>query len=657
MTMFNRYVFLCISFVYGLHCQENSSPACTIANLATTSICDIKKQYAHNPAEGDYWVGVKILNGLGVPEPNPETAFKFFLRGRQFSDSTMALLQICRAGFCNIPTLEEQLLTLEREADEGNVPTFNLLYILAQSNTLPATLTTRINNFLDQVVRKNPKLLYDSATNIAATLNKEAQFSIKNVTSAKKTWFEILQKLDEEYHFLPATILIGDIYKDGLLPVKKPNPQRALEYYLKAANRGSAHAQYLVAIFYLQGKVTRDAAQALTFMEKSAAQNFSLALYNMGVFYLQGTMVPQDLRKTFSYFERAANLNNSDAMLALGKLAFNGLTPECLENNDPNYEKAFNLIKKAYDLGDKVAAFDLAFFYKTGIHVPQDLDKAQQLYQEVLNSSDDYSAFNSIARMYEFGIGTDKDLEKAREYYTRIIEVGNVFYQRHLDRVINKIQTAALKTDAPGQHAEVIEIPEISQQHQRGRTSSTRHTQRVSPEQIARDRRRSDENKFKDKLNETFVFPDESKITDVNFEQLQLTITRPSDETQAILEINQGKINKKRRKKVKKFDYQPRVDAWFAQLPEAALLDDNEYASMIRHAFPQMVDAIAQLFGYRTIANDRLTLAINGTLIPGKTKMELPGTFIYGYNDTTATPSVYHRFLHKKESYARTTGA
>ena len=101
----------------------------------------------------------------------------------------------------------------------------------------------------------------------------------------------------------------------------------AYDYFLRAANKGIADAQYAVAQYLSNGTggIVRDPAQARRWLIKAARQNFDTAQYDLGQWYLHGIGGERDLDKAFSWTLRAARAGNIAAQAAVAKLYWGAL--------------------------------------------------------------------------------------------------------------------------------------------------------------------------------------------------------------------------------------------------------------------------------------------------------------------------------------------
>ena len=162
------------------------------------------------------------------------------------------------------------------------------------------------------------------------------------------------------------------------------NKTVALEYYLKAAEGGSAPAMTAVGNIYLEGEAgEKDADKALDWFKKAAALGNSIATNNIGYIY---------------------------------------------EQRDEN-ELALEWYGKAVEMDqdDTVPLRNLAFTYaKVG-----EVDKEIELYKKAVERGD-IDAMNSLADLYF----DNEDFVEAEEYYEQAAKLGNVEAMANLGRML-----------------------------------------------------------------------------------------------------------------------------------------------------------------------------------------------------------------------------
>jgi TPR repeat protein len=97
-----------------------------------------------------------------------------------------------------------------------------------------------------------------------------------------------------------------------------PSDPRSRNMLIKAAESGSAEAQYQLGLMLADGVGgSKDDVTARAWFEKAAAQDHPGALQQMGDFAISGRGGPQDAGAAKAYYEKAAALGNEDAKAAL----------------------------------------------------------------------------------------------------------------------------------------------------------------------------------------------------------------------------------------------------------------------------------------------------------------------------------------------------
>lgn len=104
----------------------------------------------------------------------------------------------------------------------------------------------------------------------------------------------------------------------------------AYPYFLGAAEKGIADAQYAVSQILANGAVgiDPDPAEARSWLIRAARQNFDTAQYDLGNWYLRGIGGERDLERAFAWTIRAARAGNVAAQGEVAKLYWGGLGTE-----------------------------------------------------------------------------------------------------------------------------------------------------------------------------------------------------------------------------------------------------------------------------------------------------------------------------------------
>ena len=133
------------------------------------------------------------------------------------------------------------------------------------------------------------------------------------------------------------------------------------DYLLEKANGGSVDAMYLLAKLYQDEGQNED---ALPWFCKAAEAGNADAICYMGIF-------EHNKEESLAYYLKAIEMGSAMAMSTLGQQYLQGLFP--VEKDEA---KAFELFKKAAELGNSEGYYWLAMCYRYGSGVEKDFEKA-----------------------------------------------------------------------------------------------------------------------------------------------------------------------------------------------------------------------------------------------------------------------------------------
>jgi TPR repeat protein len=126
-----------------------------------------------------------------------------------------------------------------------------------------------------------------------------------------------------------------------------PKVSRSLIGWIKAAKRGSVHAQYQLAAMLASGDgAEKDLAAAAQWYAKAAAKNHPEALYNLGLMYILGEIGKPAVKKGMAMLKRAAKLDSWDAHWYLAHVFMVGLHGETRDLDKAAYYSVLSLRPK-----------------------------------------------------------------------------------------------------------------------------------------------------------------------------------------------------------------------------------------------------------------------------------------------------------------------
>jgi TPR repeat protein len=163
------------------------------------------------------------------------------------------------------------------------------------------------------------------------------------------------------------------------------NPEAALEWYRRAADRGDDASMNNLGIIYTEGIeadgafiVKKDLAEAVKWFRKAAEYDNAAAMYNLTPLLWKGEGAPSNRREALDLRLRAAKAGVPEAMNAAGLMYFKGVG---VAKDDA---QAAIWFQKAVDEGDPLAMNNLGALYEDGVGVDQNTEKAIALYRRAL---------------------------------------------------------------------------------------------------------------------------------------------------------------------------------------------------------------------------------------------------------------------------------
>ncbi len=147
----------------------------------------------------------------------------------------------------------------------------------------------------------------------------------------------------------------GNPYAQTILCMfnKNENKEKTTERFEKAAEGGSALAQFSVATRYLDGvDGTKNEEKGMTLLQESAEKGCTVAQMILGGIYLDKIKLSQDAKKKL---------------------------------NLPNYKKAFEWFRRVESQGNYIAYVELSQMYFDGKGTPKDEKKSEEYIQKLID--------------------------------------------------------------------------------------------------------------------------------------------------------------------------------------------------------------------------------------------------------------------------------
>jgi len=205
------------------------------------------------------------------------------------------------------------------------------------------------------------------------------------------------------------------------------NHEAAFNLFALAGQAGLVDGQVAVADMLDRGDGhNQDSTYAVMWYEAAAAKGDAYAMTQLGAHLRLGNGVTQDEARAMQWFAKAAQEGYVPAETSLAVGYESGLG-----QGEHNYQQAAYWFSKAADEDDAYAQLNLGVMYEKGWGVPQNLQRAKQLYARAAGSSN--TAVANLAKQYfadvpdsaapgrtpeRTAIGSSKD---SRDFWTVVI--------------------------------------------------------------------------------------------------------------------------------------------------------------------------------------------------------------------------------------------
>lgn len=256
--------------------------------------------------------------------------------------------------------------------------------------------------------------------------------------------------------------ILGDMYYKGL--GTKIDKNKGLEYYKLASKNGDINGIKKIEEFKKLGLIkTATIEEEFNLIKESYSENNTLifekykvfadkgyapAIFELANCYEQGLGVAEDYKKAIELYEKAAELDNTEAMERLYEIYRGNPThPRDREKmkffitvlaatddyylyrlakirlEDKEYKKAYNLFYHLAEKDETLGYLGLGIMLRDGLKIKQDYQEAYKYIKYAWNENR-YDGVYNLAWFYENGIVVKKDIEEAFDNYKTASNVG-----------------------------------------------------------------------------------------------------------------------------------------------------------------------------------------------------------------------------------------
>lgn len=258
-------------------------------------------------------LGIFSEAGIGMKQPAPAEALDWYKKAAQQGSLDAATnIALMYADGIGIPKDVAQAVIWFRQAAEGGDATaqYNLALIYGRGKAVPRDYKESVR-WLTAAADQNV---------LGATLDLAAFYlHPPDGTAADISRAILYYEKAADLGSAPAQAMLGDIFANGAQG--KPDYEQAVKWYRKAAEQGQPDAEFGLAVRYALGQgVPLDLQEALRLFIAAANQGHVGAQYDLATMYEEGKGTPADQSLAAHYYQLAADQGMPQAQFGLGRL-------------------------------------------------------------------------------------------------------------------------------------------------------------------------------------------------------------------------------------------------------------------------------------------------------------------------------------------------
>ena len=166
---------------------------------------------------------------------------------------------------------------------------------------------------------------------------------------------------------------LADCYSDGI--GVSQDKLKAIDLYKRVYELGSGEAANQIGLIYDENQ--NNSEEAVKWYRKGFEKGYDWSGLNLANCYCNGDGVSQDELKALELYKKVYELGGSASGGAANQIGL------IYNENQNNSEEAVKWYRKGFEKGYDWSGFNLAYCYSNGIGVPQDKQKALELYKKV----------------------------------------------------------------------------------------------------------------------------------------------------------------------------------------------------------------------------------------------------------------------------------
>ena len=213
---------------------------------------------------------------------------------------------------------------------------------------------------------------------------------------------------------------VKNVFQD--LRLNENEETQFIQYFQKQADQNDKGALFVLGAAYLYGGFEKfhNPQHGLNLLEQAEKLGSIDAAIQLGTAYLEGLVVPQNHKKAFAFFKKAALTGHAYAQHCLAKCYLLG------QGTKQSDAEGVVWLEKSAQQGIAQSQFNLGKSYLDGKFTPQDIKLGLHYLNQAAEQGMD-EAEVMLARLYATGDQVEQSNSKAFDFYLRAAFSNNTF--------------------------------------------------------------------------------------------------------------------------------------------------------------------------------------------------------------------------------------
>lgn len=353
-------------------------------------------------------VNIKEVNYVNCVDGTDETFELFLNTVHSFFPNKDELFDVYTSDYNRITNGEQSIMSeLQHAAEDGDVSAQSILAAFyLNGGELIEKDFTKAEFWLTKAALKG-----DALSEYSLGLLNLPNSGVKDDLFESYYWFRraALHGVNQAY------LQIANILKSGsgILDDK----DKALQSLAQSGNNSPFVKGMMADILLAKGETSKGIE-----LLKESSEYEPQAMFNLALLYAKGDIVEQDYIQAYDLFKKAAQLGDIKSKANVGDMLIRGL------GVTQDIDEGISTLIEAAEDGDPGGQYSLGMYYYMGEYVAKDFHLAVYWFKKAYDSGE-FHAADPLGSCYYHGVGVSRDYKQAAYYWSEGAKKGLAYSQ------------------------------------------------------------------------------------------------------------------------------------------------------------------------------------------------------------------------------------